>query len=161
MAKAGSNGNGADEDGLSTAYPPSVECVIGGEVVTVRKLKVRQLSTLARIIREFPSGVLGAPDLDLMTLVEYASEPAARAIALVIDRPAEFVLDLDLPDPTVQKFFAVVWELNAPFFERALPVLVDLFGMLARGRGPTPTLSSDGMDTPTQATTPSTNLTPQ
>jgi hypothetical protein len=161
MAKAASNGNGADDDGLSTAYPPSVECVIGGEVVTVRKLKVRQLSTLARIIREFPAGVLKAPDLDLMTLVEYASEPAARAVALVIDKPSEFVLDLDLPDPAVHKLFAIVWELNAPFFERALPVLVDLFGKLARGPGPTPTLSSDDMDTPTQADMPSTNLTPQ
>jgi hypothetical protein len=61
----------------------------------------------------------------------------------------------------VQKLLAIVWELNAPFFERALPVLVDLFGKLARGPGPTPTLSSDDMDTPTQADMPSTNLTPQ
>ena len=110
---------------LETLIPQGVEVTVGGEVVTVKPLKVGQMPAFLRAISPVMQH-LGAPEIDWLALFGERGEDLLSAVAIAVAKPRAWVDDLAADEAIL--LAAKVIEVNADFFTRTvLPRLDGLF----------------------------------
>lgn len=124
---------------IAVAIPEDVFVTVGGEKVEIKRLKVGSLTRVMRIAAPFYEEVrdLKAKSdkdgtqfgLDVYGTVVKYSESAIEVVAVMTDKPVEWVEELEL-DALVAIFTAII-EVNLDFFlQRLIPLLSSLAGKL-------------------------------
>lgn len=119
---------------LAVLTPPVIEVVVGGEVITVTPIKVRELMAFAQAVSPILKMLNEADQdwagLNVSTLLMNHTEAVIRTVAIGIRRDIEFINDLGI-DELVKLSNAVI-EVNVDFFiQRVLPAIRQGFGRIA------------------------------
>ena len=124
---------------LETLIPQGVEVTVGGEVVTVKPLKVGQMPAFLRAISPVMQH-LGAPEIDWLALFGERGEDLLSAVAIAVAKPRAWVDDLAADEAIL--LAAKVIEVNADFFTRT--VIPKLDGLFQQVKVPTVVTPADG-----------------
>lgn len=128
-------------DDLQVVLPEDVRVVIRGQEIVIRRIKVRQLTQVMQAVVPFYDKLkaiklrqnkddVSIIRMDLFGLLADHGPDIFKVMAILSDRPIEYIEDLDL-DEAVALFVAVL-EVNLDFFtQKVLPSLSLLLGSLA------------------------------
>lgn len=134
---------------LDTLVPAGIELVIGGEVLTIKPLKVGQLPAFLRAISPMMQQ-LTAAEIDWLALIGERGDDLLAAIAIAVGKPRTWVDELAADEAIL--LAAKVIEVNADFFTRTvLPRFDGLFGTLTQPLGQPPGVKAAAGSTPSSA----------
>lgn len=108
----------APPDELAALFPTPSFVRAGGEEIEVSPLRLGEIGTLGAILAGDGLAVLTNPGAALI----HQPETAARILAVLVRRPAEWFQSLPLADAA--DLFHVALEVNADFFTRSGPALI-------------------------------------
>lgn len=135
-----------EEKELEQLIPQPAVIDIAGERFEVLPLRVRQLPTFLRAIEPLQGRIAIGSELDILALIRAHGEEVARAVAIAIDRPPEFVGELSLAD--MVRLAETVIGVNADFFvQQVLPEFSAALARLTAKVGPRSSSGSSSTDT--------------
>ncbi|MFZ6872868.1 DUF6631 family protein [Undibacterium sp. Di27W] len=125
--------NTPPQDDLSKVIPTVKTIIIAGESLPIQPFKVGRLPVVLTAVQPIAYVLMGNAEtakLDILNLVIAHTDDSLNLLAVLADKPRDWVDDLDLDDAVT--LLSELLEVNLDFFvQRVLPRLLQAVGTLS------------------------------
>lgn len=120
------------ESDLDKIIPQTNEVTVGGKIIEIKTMKVKQLSATIKAIQPFAATLSGQGQVDMASVVMNNMDNVVDLVGILTGEPKEFVEELGIDELII--VFTRLVEVNLDFFiQKVLPLLSGAMGRLTVG----------------------------